>query len=97
MHILKDTIFRYRNEINKRERNQLDLLINQIWDKLSLVPQDGVDELKVGDEVILYPVYFRSGIKIVKKGDNIKILAMHTEPYMPIYHKWILELILKNI
>lgn len=102
MRVLPETIFRYRPEINRKEFIVIKEYYDKIWEKLSEEEPDGWDENipqthLEEDFKKQFPVYLRNGIKVVKYDEGVQVLLTNTEPYEPVYHKWILELILENI
>jgi len=100
MNTVKDSIFRYRNELNKREFETITALYDKIWERLSKDAPDSHDEIpssEINPQRVFYPVYMHRGVKFIKKDGVVEIMVTHTQPYSPIYNKWILEMIYEGI
>jgi len=74
---------------NKNEREQISILSNQIFDMLGENYEPDMIA-KEGKEV---EVFFRHSFMVTKLG----VFDTTTEPYMPVYNRYILKLLLLNL
>ena len=82
---------------NKSEREEINELYDQIWSVLiSNFDPDFIDEKDDNLKPISYPAFIRHSIKVMNNG-IIQVLDTSTEPYQPIYNRYVLSLILDNI